>query len=186
MRGVYRLLGLVYKEINSIASPSAHPGIFLIPVSMFVAIGTSNSIGLLPYTFTASRHLVFSLRVAIPLWVGHVVYFIGRLPRSFLAHLVPLRTPGALIPFIVLIELIRRVIRPLTLSVRLAANIIAGHLLLTLLGRRATALSPAIRVIGGALVLLGVLECAVRIIQAYVFRILSSLYLNEANSPTYR
>ena len=57
-------------------------------------------------------------------------------PNSMMAHLVPLGTPVALIPFMVLIELVRNFIRPLTLSVRLAANIVAGHLLLTLLGNQ--------------------------------------------------
>ncbi|KAB1728998.1 ATP synthase F0 subunit 6, partial [Klebsiella pneumoniae] len=87
-----------------------------------------------------------------------------------LAHLVPLGTPPALMPFIVLIELIRNIIRPITLSVRLAANIIAGHLLLTLLGNqglRANLLTLFIIII--AQVLLLVLEFSVAIIQSYVF-----------------
>jgi F-type H+-transporting ATPase subunit a len=105
-------------------------------------------------------------------------------PNRVLAHLVPLGTPPALMPFIVIIELRRRVIRPLTLSVRLAANIIAGHLLLSLLARR----GPSMPVISlscmmRALILLCILECAVSIIQAYVFRVLATLYLNEVNSP---
>lgn len=88
-------------------------------------------------------------------------------------------------PFIVIIELIRRIIRPLTLSVRLAANIVAGHLLLTLLSSQAPtgAWFPLLLVLS-ALLALGVLESAVAIIQAYVFRVLRTLYLREVSSPS--
>lgn len=100
-----------------------------------------------------------------------------------LRHLVPIGTPYALIPFIVVIEIISNIIRPLTLSVRLAANIVAGHLLLTLLGGQGPSVSYFL-ILGvlGALLLIRVLEVAVAAIQAYVFRVLRSLYLNEVNS----
>lgn len=100
-----------------------------------------------------------------------------------LAHLVPLGTPYPLTPFMVIIEIVRNVIRPLTLSVRLAANIVAGHLLLTLLSSQS--LNPSYLIIAlvlSALILLSVLETAVALIQAYVFSLLSALYLNEVNS----
>ena len=100
--------------------------------------------------------------------------------NSLLAHLVPTGTPNVLIPVIVIIETVRRIIRPGTLSIRLAANIVAGHLLLTLLGSQGPSLSIniiTILIIG--LVLLLCLELAVACIQAYVFTILRSLYLNE-------
>jgi len=102
-----------------------------------------------------------------------------------IAHLVPEGTPGALMPVIVIIETVRLVIRPGTLAVRLAANIVAGHLLLTLLGGQGPMLGGvrlACLMVG--LVLLVTLECAVACIQAYVFTILSSLYLREHNSIT--
>ena len=97
-----------------------------------------------------------------------------------LAHLVPVGTPRFLIPVIVIIETVRNIIRPLTLSIRLAANIVAGHLLLTLLGSQGPLLSLfnlSLLIIGLFLLLL--LEVAVACIQSYVFTILSSLYLNE-------
>ena len=92
----------------------------------------------------------------------------------------------ALIPVIVIIETVRNVIRPGTLSIRLAANIVAGHLLLTLLGSQ----GPAVRglVIIGlivSLILLLCLELAVACIQAYVFTILRSLYLNELRTVSF-
>jgi F-type H+-transporting ATPase subunit a len=97
-----------------------------------------------------------------------------------LAHLVPLGTPGALIPLIVIIETVRNIIRPGTLAVRLAANIIAGHLLLVLLGNQGPGASSAILgVLLVVQVLLLVLETAVAAIQSYVFAVLSTLYSSE-------
>ena len=100
----------------------------------------------------------------------------------FLAHLVPTGTPYVLIPFIVLIELVRNVIRPVTLSVRLAANLVAGHLLITLV-RAPIVRSGFIRlvILLTCLYFLIILESAVAFIQAYVFRMLRTLYLAEVN-----
>lgn len=95
---------------------------------------------------------------------------------------MPLGTPYPLIPLIVIIELIRRVIRPLTLSVRLAANIVAGHLLLALISGTINPLNSLTVLILTGVVTLMVLENGVALIQAYVFRILPSLYVNEVNS----
>lgn len=97
-----------------------------------------------------------------------------------LAHLVPQGTPGALIFFIVIIERIRRVIRPGTLAVRLAANIIAGHLLLVLLAGAISvfAVKSAVSILLRQIVLL-ILETAVAAIQAYVFAVLRTLYARE-------
>jgi len=98
------------------------------------------------------------------------------------AHLVPSGTPPALIAFIVLIETVRNVIRPITLSVRLAANMVAGHLLITLLGNQGVGLaSTAIPLLVGVQILLVVLESAVALIQAYVFTTLTTLYAREVN-----
>jgi F-type H+-transporting ATPase subunit a len=98
------------------------------------------------------------------------------------AHLVPQGTPAVLIPFMVCIETVRNVIRPGTLAVRLAANMIAGHLLLTLLGNTGPSLSLTLLrfLIIGQIALL-VLESAVAIIQSYVFAVLSTLYSSEVN-----
>ena len=101
-----------------------------------------------------------------------------------LAHLVPMGSPAALSPFMVLIELVSAVIRPVTLSVRLAANIVAGHLLIVLLRTPATSVNRLIfLIILTALTLLALLESAVATIQAYVFSILTVLYVNEVRRP---
>lgn len=97
-------------------------------------------------------------------------------------HLVPQGTPGVLIPFIVLIETIRNIIRPGTLAVRLTANIIAGHLLITLLGNTGPGIiSLLVSVLIITQILLLTLESAVSIIQSYVFAVLSTLYSSEVN-----
>lgn len=97
-----------------------------------------------------------------------------------LAHLVPLGTPTVLIPFMVLIETISNVIRPGTLAVRLAANMIAGHLLLVLLGNQGVVVSSYILgILLFVQILLLTLESAVAVIQAYVFAVLSTLYSRE-------
>jgi F-type H+-transporting ATPase subunit a len=99
------------------------------------------------------------------------------------AHLVPQRTPNLLIPFIVLIESISNIIRPLTLAVRLIANIVAGHLLITLLGNQTAASSKFILVsLIITQILLLTLETAVAFIQSYVFAVLSTLYSREVSS----
>jgi len=159
-------------------------GLTHIFISIFLFITVNNFLGLFPYVFTASRHLTFTVALALPLWVGYIIYSTFLNLGRFLAHLVPLGTPYALIPFIVLIELVRRVIRPLTLSVRLAANIVAGHLLMVLVRRPMASIRlNFIGLVLAALLLLIILELAVSFIQAYVFRTLISLYVIEVNSP---
>jgi len=95
---------------------------------------------------------------------------------------VPEGTPGLLIPFIVLIETIRNVIRPGTLAVRLAANIIAGHLLLALLcGQGPNVSFPILSILIVVQIALLLLEFAVAAIQSYVFAVLTTLYAREVN-----
>lgn len=98
------------------------------------------------------------------------------------SHLIPQGTPGPLIPFMVYIELISNIIRPGTLAIRLSANMIAGHLLLTLLGNTGVSLSLLIlNVLIITQILLLTLETAVAFIQSYVFAILITLYSTETN-----
>jgi len=114
------------------------------------------------------------------------VFSIKNQYNRLFAHLVPRGTPVALIPVIVIIETVRNVIRPGTLSIRLAANMVAGHLLLTLLGSQGpTAGGLIILGLIVRLILLLCLELAVACIQAYVFTILRSLYLNELRTVSF-
>lgn len=142
--------------------------------------------GLFPYVFTSSRHLTFTIGLALPMWLGYYLYAWAKTPQGILAHLVPLGRPLALAPFIVVVELLRSIIRPITLSVRLTANMVAGHLLLVLLrgpARGGPLVLVLVILIG--LIMLSMLECAVATIQAYVFRTLSILYYEEVSSPNF-
>ena len=177
------IVRFVSSEFSAITGNHFTPGGIFLCLNLFIFIALNNFFGLFPYIFTSSSHLTFTVVLALPLWLGHIVYAWIKTPENILAHLVPSGTPYILMPFMVLIELIRNVIRPLTLSVRLAANIVAGHLLLTLLRSQCSnvillILLPLII----ALVLLAVLESAVALIQAYVFRVLRTLYVAEVNS----
>lgn len=155
-------------------------------VSAFILILFSNFLGLFPYIFTASRHLTITVRIALPVWLGYILFSSVKNVNFFLSHLVPLGTPYVLIPFIVLIELVSSVIRPLTLSVRLAANIVAGHLLIILIRTPIASVGYGLLIpILAGLLLLIALELAVSVIQAYVFRTLLSLYIIEVNSPNF-
>jgi len=121
-----------------------------------------------------------TLTLALPLWLGSIFISIIYQYNNLFAHLVPTGTPRFLIPVIVIIETVRNIIRPFTLAIRLAANIVAGHLLLTLLGSQGPNLNFIILIfLFIFLYLLLILEIAVACIQSYVFIILNSLYLNE-------
>lgn len=173
----------LFAELHAVLGTQIIPGGATICATFFRFIALNNFLGLFPYIFTASRHLTFTISLALPLWLGYTLTAWTTTPISILAHLVPNGTPYPLTPFIVLIELTRNIIRPLTLSVRLAANIVAGHLLLTLLRSQASnPLYPVFLCVLRALILLTILESAVALIQAYVFSILSTLYVNEVNS----
>lgn len=155
-------------------------GITLIVISLFIFILINNFIGLIPYIFTRSRHLVFSLALALPLWLGIIIFGWYKNTNSIFAHLVPNGTPTPLIPFIVLIETISNIIRPGRLAVRLTANIIAGHLLIRLLGNKAiNSVNITLIIIITIQVILIMFEAAVAVIQAYVFSVLTTLYTRE-------
>ncbi len=174
------ILNLLIAELLAVFGRFAIPGTTLVFLGYFFFILGANFIGLFPFIFTPSRHLVFTLSLSLPLWLGSIIWARLFQFNRVIAHLVPLGTPAALIPVIVIIETVSSIIRPATLAVRLAANMIAGHLLLALLGGQGSlSLRGATRLLAVFLILLIILERAVACIQSYVFTILSSLYLNE-------
>lgn len=176
------ILLTLHKEFKILLGISGHNGRTLIFISLFAIILFNNFIGLFPYIFTSTSHLTLTLTLALPLWISYIVYGWLNHTNHIFAHLVPQGTPAVLIPFIVCIETIRNVIRPGTLAVRLTANIIAGHLLLTLLGNTGPSISTIIiRILLITQILLLVLESAVAIIQSYVFAVLRTLYSREVN-----
>nr|YP_009024520.1 ATP synthase F0 subunit 6 [Nobia grandis]AHB38946.1 ATP synthase F0 subunit 6 [Nobia grandis] len=152
--------------------------IFFNVLFMFILI--NNIFGLMPYTFTSTAHIAMTLSMALTIWLIFMLYGWINDTNHMFAHLVPLGTPIILMPFMVLIESISNIIRPITLSVRLAANLTAGHLLLILLGESMVNSSIIIIItVTMAQFALMTLEAAVAVIQAYVFATLSTLYASE-------
>ncbi|NWQ84482.1 ATP6 synthase, partial [Columbina picui] len=155
----------------------------LILTSLIVFLLLTNLLGLLPYTFTPTTQLSINLALAFPLWLATVLTGLRNQPSTSLGHLLPEGTPTPLIPALILIETTSLLIRPLALGVRLTANLTAGHLLIQLISTATTALFSTIPAISLLtlliLLLLTILEVAVAIIQAYVFVLLLSLYLQE-------
>nr|YP_010946587.1 ATP synthase F0 subunit 6 [Margattea multipunctata]WGO57305.1 ATP synthase F0 subunit 6 [Margattea multipunctata] len=161
---------------------SINKGSSFIFISLFSLIMFNNFLGLFPYIFTSTSHLVLTLSLALPLWMTFMLFGWINNTQYMFAHLVPQGTPPILMPFMVCIESISNLIRPGTLAVRLAANMIAGHLLLTLLSNTGPMVnSIMLMMLLITQILLLILESAVAIIQSYVFAILSTLYSSEVN-----
>nr|YP_009630591.1 ATP synthase F0 subunit 6 [Diamphipnoa annulata]QBR55098.1 ATP synthase F0 subunit 6 [Diamphipnoa annulata] len=177
-----KILLTLHGEFKTLLGPSGHNGSTFMFISLFALILFNNFLGLFPYVFTSTSHLTLTLALALPLWLSFMVYGWINHTQHMFAHLVPQGTPAVLMPFMVCIETISNVIRPGTLAVRLAANMIAGHLLLTLLGNTGPSLTYSIlSLLIVAQIALLVLESAVAIIQSYVFAVLSTLYSSEVN-----
>nr|QXG19013.1 ATP synthase F0 subunit 6 [Chymomyza costata] len=176
------ILMVLHKEFKTLLGPSGHNGSSFIFISLFSMILFNNFMGLFPYIFTSTSHLTLTLTLALPLWLSFMLYGWINHTQHMFAHLVPQGTPAVLMPFMVVIETISNVIRPGTLAVRLTANMIAGHLLMTLMGNTGSSLSTImVTLLVIAQIALLMLESAVAIIQSYVFAVLSTLYSSEVN-----
>nr|YP_001586250.1 ATP synthase F0 subunit 6 [Archilochus colubris]ABO93114.1 ATP synthase subunit 6 [Archilochus colubris] len=155
----------------------------LILSSLMIFLLSINLLGLLPYTFTPTTQLSMNLALAFPLWLATLLTGLRNQPSASLGHLLPEGTPTPLIPALIMIETTSLLIRPLALGVRLTANLTAGHLLIQLISTATAVLfsiMPAISLLTACvLLLLTILEVAVAMIQAYVFVLLLSLYLQE-------
>nr|YP_010533840.1 ATP synthase F0 subunit 6 [Prophantis adusta]UXX47217.1 ATP synthase F0 subunit 6 [Prophantis adusta] len=175
------ILNKLHKEFKTLLSENSYGSTFIF-ISMFTFILFNNFLGLFPYIFTSTSHLTLSLSISLPLWLSFMFYgWINNTQHMFI-HMIPQGTPSILMPFMVLIETISNIIRPGTLAVRLTANMIAGHLLMTLLSGTGSKL-PFYFVILLIIIqiLLLILESAVAVIQSYVIAILSTLYSSEVN-----
>nr|AVJ52319.1 ATP synthase F0 subunit 6 [Eurygaster testudinaria] len=169
----------LHEEFKMLLGPS-NKGMTLLTIALFMFILTNNAMGLLPYVFTSSSHLVFTMTLALPLWLSIMLFGWIKHTNHMFTHLVPMGTPAVLMPFMVLIETISNLIRPGSLAVRLTANMIAGHLLMSLLGNNSINASNIILIfIMSVQMMLMMFETAVAIIQAYVFSVLSTLYTSE-------
>nr|YP_009725902.1 ATP synthase F0 subunit 6 [Dianemobius furumagiensis]QHQ73099.1 ATP synthase F0 subunit 6 [Dianemobius furumagiensis] len=180
----FNLMNILHDQFKTLLLPNGKLGSTIIFISLFSFIMFNNLMGLFPYIFTSSSHLAFTLSLALPLWLSFMLYGWLTQTNHMFIHLVPQGTPPILMPFMVCIESISNFIRPGTLAIRLTANMIAGHLLLTLLGNTGPLTMNSLilfQVLIFSQLLLLSLEMAVSIIQSYVFSVLSTLYSSEVN-----
>jgi F-type H+-transporting ATPase subunit a len=149
--------------------------------TLFMFILFCNLIGMIPYTFTVTSHIVVTFALAAVVFIGVTVIGFIRNGAGFLKLFVPSGVPIFLLPLLVLIEFISYLTRPISLSVRLFANMMAGHTMLKVFGGFVVSLG----IIGGwaplaFVVALTGLEILIAFLQAYVFAILTCIYLNDA------
>nr|YP_009938280.1 ATP synthase F0 subunit 6 [Lethe baucis]QNU07699.1 ATP synthase F0 subunit 6 [Lethe baucis] len=172
----------LHNEFKTLMGINSFNGSTFIFISLFFFVLFNNFLGLFPYIFTSTSHLNLSLTLSLTLWLSFMIYgWINNTQHMFI-HMIPQGTPTILMPFMVLIETISNIIRPGTLAVRLTANMIAGHLLLTLLGNSGMNMpNYLLFILIFTQILLLILEFAVAIIQSYVITILSTLYSSETN-----
>nr|WKT09096.1 ATP synthase F0 subunit 6 [Ptychadena amharensis]WKT09109.1 ATP synthase F0 subunit 6 [Ptychadena amharensis]WKT09122.1 ATP synthase F0 subunit 6 [Ptychadena amharensis]WKT09135.1 ATP synthase F0 subunit 6 [Ptychadena amharensis]WKT09148.1 ATP synthase F0 subunit 6 [Ptychadena amharensis] len=170
------------KQILQPLNTPGHKWAFLI-TALMVFLLLMNMLGLFPNTFTPTTQLSMNLGLAIPLWLSTVIIGMREQFTASMGHLLPEGTPTILIPGLIIIETTSLFIRPLALGVRLTANLTAGHLLIHLISMAIETMVPTSLVISSVLfmtlLLLTILEIAVAMIQAYVFVLLLSLYLQE-------
>nr|QNS38431.1 ATP synthase F0 subunit 6 [Piprites chloris] len=175
-------LHLITKQLMTPLTKKGHKWALILS-SLMIFLLTINLLGLLPYTFTPTTQLSMNLALAFPLWLATLLTGLRNQPSASLGHLLPEGTPTPLIPALILIETTSLLIRPLALGVRLTANLTAGHLLIQLISTATTVLLPIMPAVSlltlSILLLLTILEVAVAMIQAYVFVLLLSLYLQE-------
>nr|YP_009654697.1 ATP synthase F0 subunit 6 [Anaxandra taurina]QCI09239.1 ATP synthase F0 subunit 6 [Anaxandra taurina] len=172
------MINSLHKEFKLLMNNMESMTITSLTLFMFILI--NNMMGLMPYIFTSSSHLTFTMTMALPLWISFMMFGWINHTKHMFAHLVPMGTPMMLMPFMVLIETISNLIRPGSLAVRLTANMIAGHMLMSLLGNNSiSSNSISLMVIMIIQVVLMLFETAVALIQAYVFSMLTTLYASE-------
>lgn len=158
--------------------------------SLFMFVLTANLIGMFPYFYTITSQIIVTFALAVLVIGTVIVYGFYKHGLGFLKLFVPSGIPGVLIPLVVVIEVISFLSRPISLSVRLFANMLAGHITLKVFAGFVASLSTLGALgIGGAIlpllmtVALTGLEFLVAFLQAYVFAVLTCMYLNDAVHP---
>ena len=173
----YEFIASLVKENAGSAGMKYFPVIFTI----FIFILFSNLIGLVPYTFTVTSHIAVTFALAFTLFVGITLIGIFKHGAKFITMFLPSGVPLWISPLLFVIELLSYMTRPISLSVRLFANMMAGHIMLKVFAMFVVSLG----VLGGwaplaFIVTLTGLELLVAVLQAYVFTILTCIYLNDA------
>jgi F-type H+-transporting ATPase subunit a len=159
--------------------------------TLFMFILTVNFIGLIPYTFTVTSHIIVTAALAITVFLTVLLYGLYRHGLHFFNLFVPKGVPIYILPLIVFIEILSFVSRPISHSVRLFANMLAGHITLQVFAGFIILMGGAMGAVGWAggalpfamIVILIALETLVAFLQAYVFAILTCIYLNDAIHP---
>jgi len=167
--------GLVKEHVG----PEGRPYLpFLFTLFMFVLLG--NLLGMVPWSFTFTSHIIVTFALAATVFIGVTLIGIFRHGFKFLALFVPHGVPGPLLMLLVPIEMLSYLIRPFTLAIRLFANMMAGHTMLIIFAGFVTSLGLFGFLPIGMDIFLVLLEFLVAALQAYVFLILSCLYLKDA------
>jgi len=171
---------LVSKMISDTAGSKAKP-YFPFVFSLFMFVLFCNMLGMLPYSFTVTSHIIVTFALAAVIFIGVTIIGFVNHGAGYLKLFIPSGVPLFLLPLIVVIEIISYLSRPVSLSVRLFANMMAGHTMLKVFGGFVISLG----VLGGLLplsftVALTGLEILIAFLQAYVFAILTCIYLNDA------
>lgn len=158
---------------------------FPIVFSLFMFILIGNMLGLLPYSFTFTSHIIVTFALAIVVFIGVTILGFVKHGLHFFSFFVPPGVPVAMWPLLIPIEIISYLSRPISLSVRLFANMLAGHTILKVIAGFVFGLGAITFGVGGVLplallVALTGLEIVIAFLQAYVFAILTCLYINDA------
>ena len=184
---------LSYEFVASmIRSTAGSDGMRFFPLifSLFMFICVSNLVGIVPYTFTVTSHLIVTAALALLVFFTVLIYGLYKNGLKFLKVFVPSGVPGYILPLVMAIEVLSFFLRPVSHSVRLFANMLAGHIALKVFAGFVTAMAGAgvLGMLGATLPVLMItaltaLELLVAVLQAYVFTILTCIYLNDALHP---
>ena len=174
----------IYEVVDNITHEVLHDNArtyFPFVLTLFTFILFANVLGLIPYAFTVTSHIVVTLALALVVFIGATIIGFWRNGFGYLKLFVPSGVPALLLPLVVLIEIVSYFIRPMSLSIRLFANMMAGHMMLKVMAGFVVMLGlaagwlPLVAMVG----LMG-LELLVAALQAYVFALLTCMYLNDA------
>ena len=178
---------------STIRSTAGSEGMKFFPLifSLFMLICVSNLIGIIPYTFTISSHIIVTVALALLVFFTVLIYGIYKNGLKFFSIFVPKGVPIYILPLVMFIEILSFFLRPVSHSVRLFANMLAGHIALKVFAGFVAMLGAALGALGWAggmlplalTVALTALELLVAFLQAYVFAILTCIYLNDAIHP---
>ena len=178
---------------TTVRSTAGHEGMKFFPLvfTIFMFVTVANMIGLIPYAFTVTSHIIITVSLAAVVFLTVVIYGFAKNGLHFFKLFVPSGVPVYILPLVVFIEVFSFLLRPLSHSVRLFANMLAGHIALKVFASFIPMLVAGLGIIGwiggvlplGMVIALSALELLVAFLQAYVFTILTCIYLNDAIHP---